>query len=73
MTGYKIEQPDYIHINIIFSLIGFSIYKAYYASDCRQKQIDTFNISKQEFKTLVTLSSIKNKSFVTIRKLLNDL
>ena len=60
VIGYKIEQIDYMYINIIFSPVGFSIYKAYYASDCRQKQIDTFNIFKQEFTTLMTLSPIKN-------------
>ena len=73
VIGYKIEQIDYMYINIIFSLIGFSIYKAYYASDCRQKHIDTFNIFKREFITLMTSSSYKNKTFVTMSKLLNDM
>ena len=73
VIGYKIEHIDYMYINIFFSVIGFSIYKAYYASDCRQKQIDTFNIFKQEFTTLITSSSYKNKRFLTIKEILNDM
>ena len=49
VIGYKTNTENYNDINIIFTIVGFSIFKSYYASECRSKPIDTFNIFKYEF------------------------
>ena len=46
---------------------------AYYASDCRQKQIETFNIFIQEFKRLMLSSFYTNKALNTIEKMINEM
>ena len=49
VIGYKKSTENYNDINIIFTIAEFSIFKSYYASDCRSKPIYTFNIIKYEF------------------------
>ena len=52
VIGYKIDNPEYININKILSLIGFSIYKTYFLSDSRNKKINCFSIFCQEFEEM---------------------
>ena len=44
VTGYKIEDEDYFDMNYLLTIIYFSIYKAYYMSDKKDKVIDIFKI-----------------------------
>ena len=46
--GYKIYDQAYFDLNLLITLIFFSIYKAYYISNQKQKQVDIFKIVKDE-------------------------
>ena len=40
--GYKIYDQAYFDINLLITVIFFSIYKAYYISNQKQKKVDIF-------------------------------
>jgi hypothetical protein len=40
--GYKIYDQAYFDLNLLITLIYFSIYKAYYISNQKQKKVDIF-------------------------------
>ena len=61
IIGYKINSVEYYPINNVFALIAFVIYKAYYVSECRTIEIDIFNIFKQELKTMILSTQMRNK------------
>ena len=44
VLGYKVKSEAYRDINIIFSLIGFVIYKAYHISERRSHAIDQIRL-----------------------------
>jgi hypothetical protein len=46
--GYKIYDQAYFDLNLLITLIFFSIYKAYYISNQKQKKVDIFKIVKDE-------------------------
>ena len=46
--GYKIYDQAYFDLNLLITLIFFSIYKAYYISNQKQKKVDIFKIFKDE-------------------------
>ena len=46
--GYKIYDQAYFDLNLLITLICFSIYKAYYISNPKQKKVDIFKIVKDE-------------------------
>jgi hypothetical protein len=46
--GYKIYDQAYFDLNLLITLILFSIYKAYYISNQKQKKVDIFKIFKDE-------------------------
>ena len=46
--GYKIYDQAYFDLNLLITLICFSIYKAYYISNQKQKKVDIFKIFKDE-------------------------
>ena len=46
--GYKIYDQAYFDLNLLITLIFFSIYKAYYISNQKQKNVDIFKIFKDE-------------------------
>ena len=62
VIGYKIDHPEYIDINKIFSLIGFSIYKTYFLSESRTKKVNCFSIFCQEFKEMSRCTEHKLKT-----------
>merc|ERR1712074_61483 len=47
--GYKIEDTNYYEINLILTIILYSIHKAYHISEQKTKNIDVFSIFKNEF------------------------
>jgi hypothetical protein len=46
--GYKIYDQAYFDLNLLITLIFFSIYEAYYISNQKQKKVDIFKIFKDE-------------------------
>ena len=46
--GYKIYDQAYFDFDLLITLIFFSIYKAYYISNQKQKKVDIFKIFKDE-------------------------
>ena len=46
--GYKIYDQAYFDLNLLITLICFSIYKAYYISNPKQKKVDIFKFFKDE-------------------------
>ena len=48
VLGYKINDRNYYELNLLLTLIYFSIYKAYYVSNQKENVIDIFNIFKKE-------------------------
>ena len=61
VIGYKVNDSNYSHINELFSLIGFSIYKTYFISCSRSISINCFSIFKQEFNFMLLNLKCKNK------------
>ena len=55
IIGYKINDQEYHSINKVLSVIGFSIYKAYYASECRSKKINILPVLSCELKNMLTI------------------
>jgi hypothetical protein len=45
---YKIYDQAYFDLDLLITLIFFSIYKAYYISNQKQKNVDIFNCFKDE-------------------------
>jgi hypothetical protein len=46
--GYTIYDQAYFDLNLLITLIFFSLYKAYYISNQKQKKVDIFKIFKDE-------------------------
>ena len=60
VLGYKIFDETYFWLNLLLTIIGFSIYKAYYVSEHRTKHVNTFDIFVKELKT--TINSVNSNS-----------
>ena len=45
--GYKIFDKDYFDFNYFLTILGFSIYKAYYVSEQKTKQVNIFFICER--------------------------
>ena len=44
VLGYKIDDKNYLALNILTTVVGFSIYKSYYISEQKTKYIDVHKI-----------------------------
>jgi hypothetical protein len=42
--GYKIFEKDYFDFNYFLAILGFSIYKAYYVSEQKTKQVNIYSL-----------------------------
>jgi hypothetical protein len=42
VLGYKIFDKDYFDFNYFLTILGFSIYKAYYVSEQKTKQVSIY-------------------------------
>ena len=49
LYGYKINDTSYYSINDLITIIIFTVYKGYYISEQKTKQINMFEIFKKEF------------------------
>ena len=53
--GYKIQYTEYNMINYIITCASYSIYRAYYISEIKTKQVNTVWLLKDTIGTLVSL------------------
>ena len=55
MIGYKVNHQEYMFVNEILAVKGYSIYKTYFISESRSKKIDSFSILCNEIRALLNL------------------
>jgi hypothetical protein len=61
MHAYIIFDKDYFDFNYFLTILGFSIYKAYYVSEQKTKQVNIYSLNIFLFKMLVTFLLQKPK------------
>ena len=49
VLGYKIDDKNYLALNFLITVVGFSIYKSYYISEQKTKYIDVYKIFANEY------------------------
>ena len=49
VLGYKIDDKNYLALNFLITVVGFSIYKSYYISEQKTKYIDVNRIFANEY------------------------
>ena len=49
VLGYKIDDTNYLALNILITVVGFTIYKSYYVSKQKTKYIDVNRIFANEY------------------------
>jgi hypothetical protein len=47
--GYKIDGKNYLALNFLIAVVGFSINKSYYISEQKTKYIDAYKIFANEY------------------------
>jgi hypothetical protein len=52
--GYKIFDKDYFDFNHFLTILGFSIYKAYYVSEQKTKQLNIYSLFVREYITRIS-------------------
>ena len=76
VVGYKINDMEYDNVNLILTILGFSIYKAFYMSEQRKKSVDTMKIFKTEFNVYfecITKINVNKSNLIwKFYKILND-
>ena len=76
VIGYKINDMEYDNLNLILTVLGFSIYKAFYMSEERKKYVDTLKIFKTEFNAyfeyVIKVKANKSNMIWKFYKILDD-
>jgi hypothetical protein len=49
VLGYKIDDKNYLALNVLITVVGFSIYKSYYISEQKTKYINVYRIFVNEY------------------------
>jgi hypothetical protein len=49
VLGYKIDDTNYLALNSLITVVGFSIYKSCYISGQKTKYIDVYRIFANEY------------------------
>jgi hypothetical protein len=49
ILGYKIDDQNYVALNVLIAVVGFSIFKSYYISKQKTKYIDVHRIFANEY------------------------
>jgi hypothetical protein len=49
VLGYKIDDKSYLALNVLITVVGFSIYKSYYISEQKTKYINVYRIFVNEY------------------------
>jgi hypothetical protein len=60
--GYKIFDKCYYDLNYFLTIIGFSIYKAYYISEQKTKRLDVYSLCAREYLQIYRENEIIQKS-----------
>jgi hypothetical protein len=60
--GYKIFDKSYYDFNYFLTIIGFSIYKAYYISEQKTKRLDAYSLFVREYLQIYRGNEIIQKS-----------
>ena len=60
--GYKIFDKSYYDFNYFLTIIGFSIYKAYYISEQKTKRLDVYSLFVREYLQIYGGNEIIQKS-----------
>ena len=60
--GYKIDDKNYLALNCLITVVGFSIYKSYYISEQKTKYIDVYKIFANEYIKRIN----ENKTFKSV-------
>ena len=47
--GYKIFDKEYFYFNYFLTILSFSVYKSYYASEQKTIEIDVYKLFMKEF------------------------
>ncbi|XP_060586418.1 uncharacterized protein LOC132742114 [Ruditapes philippinarum] len=74
--GYKISQEEYFYINVILTIVGFSIYKAYFCSNNWSNKFNILKLFKTEFEIIYQYFKYKKTKvnfFDKILQLLKDI
>jgi hypothetical protein len=58
--GYKISDNNYYGVNYFITILGFSIYKSYYLSEQKTKNVNVYNFFIYELNKII--DNIKNHS-----------
>jgi hypothetical protein len=60
--GYKIFDKDYFDFNYLLAILGFSIYKAYYVSEQKTKQVNIYSLFVREYITRISPENVTKKT-----------
>ncbi len=69
--GYKITDKAYFDLNYFLTILSFSIYKGYYISEQKTKNINLFKLFSQEFDKRIDFSC-KSKMLLKTKQYLNN-
>ena len=65
--GYKIFDKDYFDFNYFLTILGFSIYKAYYVSEQKTKQVNIYYLFVREYITRISqVQKLQNSKLLAI-------
>jgi hypothetical protein len=53
VLGYKLFDKDCFDFNYFLTVIGISIYKSYYVSEQKTKNINVYNLFKHKYNTRI--------------------
>jgi hypothetical protein len=57
--GYKIFDKDYFDFNYFLTILGFSIYKAYYVSEQKTKQVNIYSLFVREYRYITRINQVQ--------------
>ena len=66
--GYKIFDKDYFDFNYFLTILGFSIYKPYYVSEQKTKQVkfNIYSLFVREYITIISqVQKLQNSKLLT--------
>ena len=64
--GYKLFDKDYSDFNYVLTILGFSIYKAYYVSEQKTKQVSMHSLFVREYITRISqVQKLQNSKLLT--------
>jgi hypothetical protein len=63
VLGYKIDDKNYLALNFLITVVGFSIYKLYYISEQKTKYIDVYRIFADEYIKRINENKTLQKCF----------